>query len=120
MSNPACRSGRAAPDRVDRALDSRRLHLRAARDRLVFIAALDLDAVVTVQVVDAWGSGFWDLIPFTLQMSLIIITGHVLATSAPMGRRFARSPAGRRRRAARWRWSRSSRCSRRGSTGASA
>ncbi len=38
------------------------------------------------QVVDAWGRGFWDLIPFTLQMSLVIITGHVLATSAPMGR----------------------------------
>jgi short-chain fatty acids transporter len=36
--------------------------------------------------VDAWGNGFWDLIPFTLQMSLIIITGHVLATSAPMRR----------------------------------
>ena len=30
--------------------------------------------------------GFWELIPFTLQMSLIIITGHVLATSPPMGR----------------------------------
>lgn len=36
--------------------------------------------------VDAWGRGFWELIPFTLQMSLIIITGHVLATSTPMGR----------------------------------
>ena len=39
-----------------------------------------------LQVIDAWGSGFWDLIPFTLQMALIIITGHVLATS----RRWAR------------------------------
>ncbi len=29
---------------------------------------------------------FWDLIPFTLQMSLIMITGQVLATSPPMGR----------------------------------
>jgi short-chain fatty acids transporter len=38
------------------------------------------------QVVDAWGRGFWELIPFTLQMSLVIITGHVLATSRPMGR----------------------------------
>jgi short-chain fatty acids transporter len=38
------------------------------------------------QVVDAWGRGFWDLIPFTLQMSLVIITGHVMATSRPMGR----------------------------------
>jgi short-chain fatty acids transporter len=37
------------------------------------------------QVVDGWGRGFWDLIPFTLQMSLVIITGHVLATSRPMG-----------------------------------
>src|SRR5207249_12056829 len=38
------------------------------------------------QIVDAWGRGFWELIPFTLQMALIIITGHVLATSAPMQR----------------------------------
>jgi short-chain fatty acids transporter len=38
------------------------------------------------QVVEAWGNGFWDLIPFTLQMSLIIITGQVLATSPPMCR----------------------------------
>lgn len=37
-------------------------------------------------VIGAWGGGFWDLIPFTLQMSLVIITGHVLATSPPMGR----------------------------------
>ena len=39
-----------------------------------------------LQVIDAWGGGFWELIPFTLQMALIIITGHVLATSQPMGR----------------------------------
>jgi short-chain fatty acids transporter len=38
------------------------------------------------QVIDAWGRGFWELIPFTLQMALIIITGHVLATSTPVGR----------------------------------
>ena len=38
------------------------------------------------QVIDGWGGGFWDLIPFTLQMSLVIITGHVLATSRPMRR----------------------------------
>lgn len=42
------------------------------------------------QIVDAWGNGFWDLIPFTLQMCLVIITGHVLATSAPMQRVIAR------------------------------
>ena len=53
---------------------------------LVFIAALVWTPSSAGQVVDAWGGGFWDLIPFTLQMSLIIITGHVLATSPPMGK----------------------------------
>src|SRR5206468_2707010 len=52
---------------------------------LVFVAALVATPSTTVQIVDAWGRGFWDLIPFTLQMSLVIITGHVLATSRPMG-----------------------------------
>ena len=53
---------------------------------IVFGAALATTPSSIVQVVDAWGHGFWELIPFTLQMSLIIITGHVLATSQPMGR----------------------------------
>jgi short-chain fatty acids transporter len=53
---------------------------------IVFAAALLWTPSTFTQVVDAWGGGFWDLIPFTLQMSLIIITGHVLATSAPVGR----------------------------------
>ncbi|HYB95078.1 MAG TPA: TIGR00366 family protein [Vicinamibacterales bacterium] len=53
---------------------------------LVVLAALLWTPSSPGEVIDAWGSGFWDLIPFTLQMSLIIITGHVLATSAPMGR----------------------------------
>jgi short-chain fatty acids transporter len=52
---------------------------------IVFAAALGATPSSVVQVVDAWGRGFWELIPFTLQMSLIIITGHVLATSQPMG-----------------------------------
>ena len=53
---------------------------------LVVIGAAVWTPATPGQIVDAWGSGFWDLIPFTLQMSLIIITGHVLATSQPMGR----------------------------------
>lgn len=52
----------------------------------VVISALLWTPASPGQVIDAWGNGFWDLIPFTLQMSLIIITGHVLATSAPMRR----------------------------------
>lgn len=51
---------------------------------VVVAAALAWTPATLPQVIDAWGNGFWDLIPFTLQMSLIIITGYVLATSAPM------------------------------------
>src|SRR5215831_18725456 len=53
---------------------------------LVIVAALSATPATLTQVVDAWGRGFWDLIPFTLQMALVIITGHVLATSRPVGR----------------------------------
>jgi short-chain fatty acids transporter len=53
---------------------------------IVVIAALVWTPATLPQIVDAWGNGFWDLIAFTLQMSLIIITGHVLATSTSMGR----------------------------------
>jgi len=53
---------------------------------LVIVAALSATTATLVETVDAWGRGFWDLIPFTLQMALVIITGHVLATSPPMRR----------------------------------
>jgi short-chain fatty acids transporter len=33
-----------------------------------------------------WGKGFWSLIPFTMQMALIVITGTVVATAAPVRR----------------------------------
>jgi short-chain fatty acids transporter len=51
-------------------------------------------------MVDAWGKGFWSLIPFTLQMSMIIVTGYVLASAPPVFRAIAalagtaRSPKG--------------------------
>lgn len=51
---------------------------------IVVVAALTWTGATAGQIVDAWGGGFWGLIPFTMQMSLVIITGHVLATSAPM------------------------------------
>jgi short subunit fatty acids transporter len=49
------------------------------------VAALGATPSTVMQVVDAWGRGFWELIPFTLQMSLVIIT----ATSSPRRRRWA-------------------------------
>src|SRR3954470_9094662 len=52
----------------------------------VLAAAVAATPSTLPDVIDAWGKGFWELIPFTLQMALIIITGHVLATSQPVGR----------------------------------
>lgn len=34
-----------------------------------------------IQMVEHWGSGFWDLLAFTMQMSLIVVTGYVLANT---------------------------------------
>lgn len=34
----------------------------------------------------AFGDGFWNLIPFTMQMTLVAIGGYVVATSPPAGR----------------------------------
>jgi short-chain fatty acids transporter len=53
---------------------------------VVIVAGIAFTPASLPQVIDAWGKGFWELIPFTLQMSLIIITGYVLATSQPVGK----------------------------------
>ena len=53
---------------------------------VVVTAALVGTPTGIVDVAEIWGTGFWELIPFTMQMSLVIITGYVLASSPPMGR----------------------------------
>lgn len=37
-------------------------------------------------IAKGFGTGFWTLIPFTMQMAMVAITGYVLATSAPCTR----------------------------------
>src|SRR4030095_709455 len=53
---------------------------------IVAIAAILLGAT-PLQTAQAFGDGFWSLIPFTMQMSFIIIGGYVVASSPPAGRR---------------------------------
>ncbi len=110
MSGPAGDSLRTGP--IARVA----LALTAWSERWVpdaFIFALLATALVVAagtataslpEVVDAWGRGFWELIPFTLQMCLVIITGHVLASSrADRPSSSVESPAGRARPGRRWR-----------------
>ncbi|MFO0577966.1 MAG: TIGR00366 family protein [Polyangia bacterium] len=49
---------------------------------LVFLLGLGWTRTAPGALVDGWGKGFFSLLPFTLQMALIIIGGHVVA-SAP-------------------------------------
>lgn len=54
------------------------------------IVAASISAPITpLEVVDIWGGGFWELLPFTMQMALVIITGYVLATTGPVYRLIA-------------------------------
>jgi short-chain fatty acids transporter len=46
-------------------------------------------ADAALEVVQLWGGGFWELLPFTLQMALVIITGYVVATTRPVYRLIA-------------------------------
>jgi short-chain fatty acids transporter len=52
---------------------------------IVAVAAMALGAS-PVSTARAFGDGFWSLIPFTMQMSFIIIGGYVVASSPPIER----------------------------------
>jgi len=52
---------------------------------VVSIGALSIGAA-PVQIARSFGSGFWSLIPFTMQMAFIIIGGYVVADSPPVTR----------------------------------
>jgi short-chain fatty acids transporter len=50
---------------------------------IVFAATVATGSSVT-QAAQWFGAGFWDLVAFTMQMSMIILTGYAVATSAPV------------------------------------
>jgi short-chain fatty acids transporter len=50
---------------------------------IVFAATLATGST-PLQSAQWFGAGFWDLVAFTMQMSMIIVTGYAVATSAPV------------------------------------
>ena len=52
---------------------------------IVFVAGLLLGAAWR-DLIRYFGEGFWGLIPFTMQMAMIIVGGYVVATSPPVHR----------------------------------
>jgi short-chain fatty acids transporter len=63
------------------------------------VAAVSIGALIIgappIRIAQSFGSGFWSIIPFTMQMTFIIIGGYVVADSPPIARlvqRLADSP----------------------------
>ena len=56
---------------------------------IVYIAAVLFGDISAFETAQHFGSGFWDLVTFTMQMSLIVVTGYAVATSPPVHRAIA-------------------------------
>lgn len=50
---------------------------------LVFLMGLGIAQNSPMQMIQHWGSGFWSLLAFSMQMALVLVTGHTLASSPP-------------------------------------
>lgn len=48
---------------------------------IVFVAALLFTQNGVTGVIDAWYGGFWNLLPFSMQMTLVLVTGTIMATA---------------------------------------
>ncbi|GAA0436973.1 short-chain fatty acid transporter [Virgibacillus salarius] len=47
----------------------------------VFLLGIIFTNSSPMQMIDYWGTGFWDLLVFAMQMSLIVVTGYILANT---------------------------------------
>lgn len=57
--------------------------LALAAVAVVFVASLAAGSGVLVTA-QRFGAGFWDLVAFTMQMSMIVVTGYAVATAPPV------------------------------------
>lgn len=48
---------------------------------IVFIMGIVIAGNTPMQMVLHWGNGFWNLLAFSMQMALVLVTGHTLANS---------------------------------------
>ena len=53
---------------------------------IVAATAITIQGEGPMDVVTMWGDGFWGLLNFTMQMLLVLVTGHMLASSPPIKR----------------------------------
>ncbi len=48
---------------------------------IIFLAGVIFTDSTAIEMVDYWGDGLWSMLTFTMQMCLIIVTGHALAST---------------------------------------
>lgn len=51
---------------------------------VVFIMGIGIAKNTPLQMIQHWGGGFWNLLAFSMQMVLILVTGYTMASSPPV------------------------------------
>ena len=54
---------------------------------LTFLGGIALTDTSAIEMVELWGDGYWGLLAFSMQMALVVVTGHALA-STPLVRKW--------------------------------
>lgn len=57
---------------------------------VTFGVAMAVGGATPQQALVEWGNGFWTLLPFAMQMSLVILTGYIVSAAPVVERLFAR------------------------------
>src|SRR6478752_5033668 len=57
---------------------------------ILFVSGIVFTPHGPIEMVQFWGSGFWNLLAFAMQMSLVLVTGHALASSPLVKKRLVR------------------------------
>src|SRR5699024_5268695 len=86
-SNTAVRAISAVPtffDRVIRRYLPDAFLFAVVLTLLVYVQGFRFTGHTSFELVQFWGDGFWDLLEFGMQMTLIVVTGYILASTPPV------------------------------------
>lgn len=53
---------------------------------VIFVLGIAVTPTTPLQMLEHWGGGFWNLLSFAMQMAMVLVTGHVLASTALLKR----------------------------------